>query len=338
MHRKKVALIGWYGKGAHGDDIMEIATKRLFERVAEDKDLLIDWVDEKEADLVVVGGGTILGFDTMGLYGRLKDISVPLVFFGSGVRKKDGKVGFMDRRHIKYLFRKAALKGVRGELSRGFFQDMGIKDVEVLGDPALSFIPRDVNSLPGDFKVGVSIRCMGKTGEKQYADNETNADNIALICEWLAREYGARLFFFDLARNIHDSDREGIDMVMGRMRRLKDHTVIPFETDTPEIFSLLGQMDYIVSQRLHPTILGWAQGVPHAAMEYQFGKTEDFMRTIGMGDLVVRTDKFDLEEYKKMARMIFNERKKLEEDSARRIEELRAKQVLFAEKCLSLKV
>ena len=68
----KVALIGWYGQGAHGDDVMQIATKNIFKKVAHSINVSIDWSEIEDSDIVVVGGGTILGIDSMGLYKMLK--------------------------------------------------------------------------------------------------------------------------------------------------------------------------------------------------------------------------------------------------------------------------
>ena len=305
---KKISLIGWYGQGAHGDDIMEIVTKRLFEEVAKSRYLSLQWVDEKDADVIVVGGGTILGVDRMHLSERMKDVRAPVVFFGGGFRREQRDIGNEYIKRTYKLFQKATLKGVRGYLTQQFLVHIGIDHVEVIGDPALTYTPVPVEKFEGEFKIGVAIRSMGKTGEPQYVDNQTNAQNIALLCDYFAEQYGASLYFFNFAKNVCDDDAEGIEAVIDAMRQKPECKTIAFDRDTEESFSLLGQMDYIISQRLHPTILGWQQGIPHIAFEYQFGKTMDFMSSIGMNEFVIRTDEFSLDTYLIKFRRLWNER------------------------------
>lgn len=333
--KKRLCLLGWYGKGAHGDDIIEITTKKLFEDVARIKHLSLEWVtDSNKADLVIIGGGSILGVDSMHLYERLKNIGVPLVFFGGGFRREKRDIGLEYIRGMKELFKKAVLKGVRGYLTQQFFVQIGIEDTEVIGDPSITFQPVKVEQLPRKFKVAVSVRSMGKTGEPQYVANEINFRNIATICDFLVEKYQAQLYFFTFTENVHDSDSEGIKEVISRMRYKDGHTLIPFETNTEELFSLLGQMDYIVSQRLHPTILGWIQSVPHVAFEYQFGKTADFMQSIGMGEFVIRTDEFSMELYKKKLARLMKEKEVINSQAQKSINYWRNKQRNFAGRCL----
>lgn len=334
--RKKISLVGWYGQGAHGDDIMEIAVKKLFKDVVRRKHLSLEWVSEKQADLVIVGGGTILGADSMHIYDRLKNIKAPLVFFGGGFRREKRDIGLENIQHMKELLKKALLKGVRGYLSQQSFVQIGITNTEVIGDPSLTFNPVRVEQLFGKFKVGVSIRAMGKTGEYQYIDNKTNAKNFAAICDYLVKVYKATLYFFDFTENVHDSDAEGAQSVISQMRYRKGHTFISFKRDTEELFSLLGQMDYVVSQRLHPTILAWIQGIPCVAFEYHYNKTFDFMSTIGMDEFVIRTDEFDLQIYKKKFTRLLNEKELIMTQVKKSINYWKDKQKNFANRCLDI--
>lgn len=334
--KKKFCLIGWYGQRAHGDDIMEITTKRLFEDVAKTHRISVEWVNEKQADLVIVGGGTIIGVDSMCIYERLKNIKTPMIFFGSGFRREKRNISKENIRKMKELFKKATLKGVRGYLSQQFLIHIGIEDSEVIGDPSITFKPIKVERLTGKFKVGICIRSMGKTGELQYTDNQTNFINIANICDYLIEQYQASLYFFNLTENVHDSDSEGIDEAISKMRYKGNHTIIPFERNTEEIFSLLAQMNYIVSQRLHPTIIGWIQGIPHIALEYQFGKTDDFMQSIGMGEFVIRTDEFNIEIYKKKLILLLKEKETIISHAKESVDYWSKKQEDFANRCLNL--
>ncbi len=333
---KKIFLLGWYGQGAHGDDLMEITTKKLFEDVARQKKLNLEWMADKKADLIIVGGGTILGVDSMNLYEVLKNTKAPLVFFGGGFRREKRNIDSANVKKMKKLFNKAVLKGVRGYLSQQYFVQIGINDTEVVGDPSITFKPVKVERLKGKFKVGVSVRCMGKTGEPQYTDNKTNFKIIAAVCDYLVRSYDVYLYFFDLAENNHDSDLEGIKAVLAKLKTKPKFQITPFKRDTQELFSLLGKTNYIVSQRLHPTILGWAQNTPHLAFEYQFGKTDDFMQSIGMGEFTIRTDEFDLTLYKKKFARLIKEKKIIVSQAKKSIDHWRTIQKNFASRCLDI--
>lgn len=334
--KKRLRLIGWYGQGAHGDDIMAITIKKAINKLAKAKNISIEWINEGKADLVIVGGGTILGADSMNLYEHVKKEKSPIVFFGGGFRRERRDIGAENKRRMKKLFKRASLKGVRGYLSQQLFLHIGIEDTQVIGDPSLLFEPVKVENLLAKFKVAVSVRLMGKTGETQYTDNQTNFKNIAAICGYLIEQYRANLYFFDLAENVHDSDSEGIKAVIDKMRYKEGYTIIPFERNTEEVFSLLGQMNYIVSQRLHPTILGWSQGVPHVALEYQFGKTADFMQSIGMGEFVIRTDEFSMEVYKKKLSRLLREKELIISQAQKSINYWKNKQRDFAKQCLDI--
>ena len=334
--KKRIQLVGWYGEGAHGDDIMEIVTKNAIDKIAKERHISIEWVEKGKKDLIIVGGGTILGVNRTGLYEHIRKERAPIVLFGGGFRREKRDIDTEYKKETKKIFKKAILKGVRGYLSQQLFVHMGIEDTEVIGDPALLFEPVEVEQLAGQFKIGVSVRSMGKTGESQYVDNITIFRNIAMICDALREQYEAKLYFFNFAKNVHDSDSEGIEGVISRMRYKDGHTLISFERNTEALFSLLGQMDYIVSQRLHPTILGWLQGIPHVALDYQFGKTADFMESLGMGEFVIRTDEFNMDVYKKKFTRLLKEKEIIISHAEKSLAYWRRKQTNFAERCLDI--
>ena len=333
----KVSIVGWYGEGAHGDDIMEIATRNAFISVARRYNCTLKFVSEKEADVVIVGGGTILGVDTMNLYSKLARIDTPIVIFGGGFRRERRDIGNENRDRMKKLFERASLKGVRGYLSKQFLIHCGIDadDIDVIGDPAFLFEPVKIKPLSNSFKVGVSVRNM-RTGEPQYATNEENWNVIAKICDNLTKFKNAKLYFFNFAENVHDSDSEGIKKVISLMENKKNYTILPFKKTPEYLFSMLGQMDYIVSQRLHPTILGWIQGVPHVALEYQFGKTADFMQSIGMGEFVVRTDEFGMDTYIKKMERIMREKELIKHHSLLSVNYWKKKQYEFISRIMDM--
>jgi polysaccharide pyruvyl transferase WcaK-like protein len=369
MHRTnkkyKILLLGWYGYNAIGDDIMAEVTKRLFFEEAEKRGIKLQFAplsiikDFKrhmfhsyliKNDLIVIGGGSILGFDTMSLYMTIfgldrinlhkisRNRKTPLVIFGGGFRMEKEKLPEKDRIHMKKLFGRAALKGVRGPVSQQLFiSNEIVNDVEVIGDPALSFYPVPVNyKSNGDFNVGMNVRFM-KGGETQYLKNEEVYMIFAKLADYFVEE-GAQMHFFSFTENEHDSDTEAAKKVIKLMEHKNNPKLIPFSNDALKMCSLIGKFDYLISQRLHPCILGWVQKVPNIGFEYQFLKTTDFMKSIGMDDFIIRTDEFSFDAYLEKYEKIKQNRQSIIERSQEYVVQWREKQREFVNESLDIMV
>jgi polysaccharide pyruvyl transferase WcaK-like protein len=160
---------------------------------------------------------------------------------------------------------------------------------------------------------------------------------IAEIADHFVEHHGARICFIGLAENVHDSDREGSAAVMDRMRTGSVSDTSFFAADDPiEAFSMVASMDYVISQRLHPTVIAWRAGKPCVAFDYQFHKTVDFMDSIGMGAWVLRTDEYSLKRYLELYERLSAERSKLAHRAHLEIEGWRARQFEFAVRALRL--
>ena len=333
---KRINLIGWYGEGAVGDDLIGFCIENVLLEEAKHRGIRMEFTQSNKCDLVVVGGGSILGCDSMGLYDRLKSIKAPLVFFGGGFRREQRDIGKDNRKHMKKLIDRAFLKGVRGYVSQQMFVHNDIYGVEVIGDPALLFEPIPVDDFAGEFKVGVAVRNMGKTGESHYLSNEKTHKIFAEICDYFVEDFNAQLYFFPAAENIHDSDLEGAEKTIELMRNKQRAQIVPFIKDPLVFGSMIGKMDYLVSQRLHPTLLAWVQGIPCIAFEYHYNKTVDFMNSIGMDEFVIRTDEFTLDFYKKKLDRLFREKELIMTHARKSINYWRDEQRDFAGRCLDI--
>jgi polysaccharide pyruvyl transferase WcaK-like protein len=361
----KILLIGWYGNNAIGDDIMAEVTKRLFFEEAEKRDIKLQFVPLSivknlplrliyqylfKNDLIIIGGGSILGFDSMHLYMTIfgfdrfnlhkisRNRKTPLVIFGGGFRREKEKLPEKDRIHMKKLFDNAILKGVRGPISRQLFiSNRIVNEVEVIGDPALSFYPTSVNNnLNSDFNVAMNVRFM-KTGEPQYLKNEEIYTIFAKLADYFIEE-GAQIYFFSFTENKADSDTKAAKRVIELMKHKNNPKLVPFSNDTLKMCSLIAKFDYLISQRLHPCILGWVQKVPNIGFEYQFLKTTDFMKSIGMDEFIIRTDEFSFDAYLEKYERMKQNRQLIIERSQESISYWRKKQREFINICLDIMV
>jgi polysaccharide pyruvyl transferase WcaK-like protein len=334
---KIIYLFGWHGNNASGDDLLGHCAKNIYLKRAAKKGLKAKITNSGECDLAVIGGGTILGFDSMHLYSAVREIKAPLVIFGGGFRREKREIGHENRKTMEYLFGRASLAGVRGYISQQFFIHNDIAFPEVIGDLGLLFEPEPVKRpFEGEHKVGVFVRNMGKTGEPQYVDNKTVHNHIARVCDWLAEEFHSKFYFISFAENPCDSDMEGIQSTISMMRYKNAVEVIPYSPDFIQQCSLIGQMDYIVSQRLHPIVLAWLTKKPCIGIDYQFGKTSDFMGSIGMDEFVIRTDEFNLDVYKVKLKRLMDEKQLIIEHSQRSIQHWRNRLTDFVDKSLEL--
>lgn len=334
---KKVRIIGWHGNNATGDDLLEYCVRNIFVERAMERNISIEFVDDGDCDLAVIGGGTILGVDSMRLHKIARNVKAPLIIFGGGFRREKRDIGAENRKSMKYLFERAQLAGVRGYTSQQFFIHNRIAVPEVIGDPGVLFRPAEViYPLKGKHKVGVFVRNMGKTGEPQYVDNTEVHRLIAQVCDWLAEELNSTFYFFSFAENKFDSDAEGCRDAISFMKKRRSIEIIPYTPDFIRQCSMIGRMDYIVSQRLHPVVLGWAMKIPCIGFDYQFSKTVDFMNSIGMDEFVIRTDEFDIATYKAKFGRLMREKSLIIEQSQKSIEHWQGKLADFVDRSIEI--
>jgi polysaccharide pyruvyl transferase WcaK-like protein len=364
MHKGeyKVLLLGWYGYNAIGDDIIADVIKQVFRTEGEKRDISLYFAPYSvipsyprrlynsfclKYDLIIIGGGSIVGTDTMSLYLSLfscdlikminisRNRNTPLVIFGPGFRKESDSLPRKDQLHMKKIFERSALAGVRGPITRDLLMSHHIVDqVDIIGDPALSFKPLDVDlSLPNN-SIGFNARFM-KKGEIQYISNDRIANIFAQLADYFVEE-DKHVFFFSFTENNHDSDSEAAKKVIQLMSNKDKPNLIPFNVDTAKTCSMIGKFDFIISQRLHPSILAWVQQIPNISFEYQFLKTTDFMKSIDMADYVIRTDEFSFDMYMDKYERLMRHYGDVKKRSADLINSYREKQRKFANSCLDI--
>ena len=335
---RRIRLLGWHGNRAAGDDLLGVCVQQVFDQAARDLGLELEFVATDDTDLVVVGGGTLLGPAVPAIADAFAGPRVPLVIFGTGFRSATSLLDNEQAARFRSMMQRAALCGVRGYQSQQHCLVNGVANVEVIGDPGLSFQPVDVNPAAGEYTVGVMVRAMGKTGEPQYVSNERMFEIVAELADHVISELDATLYFFSLAENIHDSDREGAGAVIERMNFGGDDRVRFLATgeDPIEAFSKVASMDYVISQRLHPTVIAWQQAKPSVAFDYQFHKTADFMGSSGMDEYVLRTDEYSKGLYLAKYDRLMEERTNLAEQARRAVVYWSERQLDFARRALTL--
>lgn len=292
----KIRIYDWHGNNAVGDDLIHTITLKQISSTARKLPVSINCNHNIFYDGCMLGGGTLLGHGVY--FSRIRRIfkyyTKPYMIFGTGVRKPDTRLSTAEKIKLQDFCRKAHSVCVRGFNSAQWLAEYDIDNVIVAGDAALAFEPIEIPAPTGDFKVGICPRMVhgGLRKEEQRGSNIHDLKLLAQICDRIVKTYRADLFFFDLNHNRFDRDDEAIQAICGLMSErvaARSATVYSFTDNTDPItaFSRLGKMDFIVSKRMHPSLMSWIQGVPSIGLDYQFDKTIDAFSVLGIENCVI---------------------------------------------------
>ena len=290
-HKKKAFYIGWHGHRNLGDEVLLKAYKELFgEKITfYTKSYLgksVKYFLNNSFDYVFLGGGTLInrGGDYLN---KLKTLNTKKkVVFGTGVANPEfwtaipGSYSAISEwvnelNTCDYI-------GVRGPLSKRLLTDWGVnKKVNVVGDPVLIFMRQHIFTKKRNKVVGVNV---GFTNGQLWG-----GDDDRFICK-LIRELkvlGSKGWSFKFFPVYY----KDIDFIFKVMRMLKDYPVDYVEKYTdPNVFMHeLNSVDVFIGEKLHSVVLAICTHTPSIMLEYR-PKCRDFMMSLGMSHLNIRTD------------------------------------------------
>lgn len=313
----RVYLLGFFSAGAFADDLIRIITADLFRDAAGESPL--DVLDRqsrphpragpevaeffnREADLVVFCGGSLLGrlrlspFDSIETWAD--KLAVPLVILGTGWREEAEPLTVTERMRMRLLLDRADAAYVRGRDTLGHIRRAGLPagGIVPLGDPGLCRTNRYTRQVARRKpRVGVVVRDMTAVERRQdlgTIDNGAFHAQMAGVLDWLVKDHGATIIWFPMTpEGRADNDWAGCRAVQARMATLDGtlrvyHDGLDGPYHEPGVLAaMLGQMDLVISQRLHGTLVSLAQGVPAVPIEYQFGKMADSLSVPGCSHL-----------------------------------------------------
>lgn len=253
------------------------------------------WRALGEADLLLSGGGSLLQNVTSkrSLYYYLSVIlmaqlrSVPVMLYAQGI----GPIlGFAARKMMQKLCNRSVLITVRDQGSLSELAELGIQGppIEVTADPVLAIHPvtKDIgreilkwNNADGVRPViGISVREW--KGWKHYKEM------LAKAADLMVQELGARIVFLPMQ---YPEDVKVAQLIHDLMQ--EESVVLDAEYTTSELLSIVGNMDLLVSIRLHALIFAGVMGVPMVGISYD-PKIDRFLSSVGehaVGDLQATT-------------------------------------------------
>lgn len=304
-----IRYVGWTGRSNLGDEAMLQAVRGLLTGV----DLT---TSGDRADLLMLGGGTLINRGYLRHLRPLDSPRIERVAFGTGVANPDywGDPKESPSDWIEFL-ESCLYVGVRGPVSASLLEGWGLRrDVEIVGDPALALTaPDTITKVEGRVVVCPAWARGLLWGE---SDDDVITAFAALVSA--------------LRRDGHDvwalSAFPGDDSHIIDMMRRADAPDLPYlaaHDDPGPALELLASAELVVSERLHGAVLAAAAGTVPVLVEYR-PKLRDFAESIGMRELVIRTDVMGgLEE---MARDAYSRRSELGDIVAGRVANYRERQ------------
>jgi polysaccharide pyruvyl transferase WcaK-like protein len=338
--RYRVRLIGWYGFDSTGDDLMAFCIKQLFEQRSRQAGISIEWTDDVLCDLCIVGGGTIIGCDTSQICKKVNTVRAPLVIFGSGFRHTSEEDCRRWALPMRALIARAVAAGVRGPKTAEALKHYGMADdIEVIGDPAIWFEPLALPWRPKGKKVGICLREMrnyDKGLEERYLSEQMTLERFAQVVPAVLARLNAAPVFLSFCENDIDSDIQGALRLRERLPdAYREAPIIPYSDDVRLNPSIVGDLDYVISERMHPAIIAWVMGKPCVLLENQYGKCMDFATGIGMERYCLRTDEMTEETYMPLFKEIMENRKNIAAAARMQFEIQKELQGSLADRALS---
>jgi hypothetical protein len=295
--KPRVAYVGgWLGHNNLGDEALFSANQVMFPGVS-----LYPMKGRREdaapARLTrvfhsaMLAGGTIINKNNDGLMRarRMLDIAERCFVFGTGVadpefwesRKLEG--GEPWRNNLVQwvnLLRRCDYVGVRGPLSQRILTGAGLANVEVIGDPVLTFADGSRGMRYHEKTLGLNVSI--GDGHMWGEDEKSVLKGLVRLAS-LAKDAGWKVVWFvvlpkDYSVTEHAAKETGTDE--------RIHAIY---TDHAKYLDLVSESSVFVGIKLHAVVLATCAGVPSIMLEYR-PKCRDYMESIQQGHLCKRVD------------------------------------------------
>jgi hypothetical protein len=279
---------GWLGKRNLGDSALLVAYQTLFPafnfvhfdggRVAR---RMAGYFPRLRSGMLA--GGTIIGQmpEWLEIARAFLEIHPELIVFGSGVEEASFWRGETTVDDWKPVLERCRFVGVRGPRSAELLGNLGLKSVEVVGDPVLSFALKDINTTPILDSVGLNI---GTSDGKVWGSEVRIRDEMIALAS-TARESGWRVEWYvvwpkDLEITTHAAEASGTSQHIHVI--CQDHELFMRQVRRLSVF---------VGMKLHATVLATCALTPSVMLEYR-PKCRDYMQSVKQEEFSFKTDAF----------------------------------------------
>jgi polysaccharide pyruvyl transferase WcaK-like protein len=322
---------GWRGHANLGDEALFVAMQGLFERfmlVPFDGGTTSRWqvLATRSLRHGLLAGGTLINRIPAWLemaekfYGMGKRLTV----FGTGVANPsfwDRRYGWTDQMdRWRMVLSKCDFIGVRGPISATLLRNVGVENVEVVGDPVIALAERHPARIRESGCLGMNI---GYSSGQLWGENETRLCEEYVKLAKAATRKGYRVEWFVVWPD---------DLSVTRLAAVRSGTaelIHEIYEDPTEFLNTVRRMRFFVGMKLHATLLATCAYVPSVMVEYR-PKCRDYMASIAQEEATVRTDQFRAELIWEMLSAWETRREELATTLWRHISDLKLRQSVAA--------
>lgn len=355
---KKILYLGWLGKGNVGDDLLFEIFKHMLYTQAETKKLnvIIDGylpissyeVSLSQYDLVVLGGGSLLGLEFWeDICLRADKLNIPIVIWGTGIDTRNANereqilIAFQERNNYdinlyktKKVVGRAKYASVRGKITDFLIND---KKTEVIGDPCIVFNKIGLKYSTIDYidKIEKSNEELilinwGTSYNNIFGGNEKVVEEQLEIATQILLNKGYKIVVYPIWT-------EDIEFCKKFVDRFKNTNIISINKvyDVYGLASLIRKSKFSINLKLHANILSMALKKPFISLAYGL-KCYDFADSIESSQLVIPTDKVNVGKILSKVEYINQNYNNIQMLFDMMIDEYYEKHVIFMEKIISL--
>jgi polysaccharide pyruvyl transferase WcaK-like protein len=210
------------------------------------------------------------------------------IVFGSGVVNPDfvakvvGPAYDVHKRWADVL-NQCDYIGVRGPLSKKELEDLGLKNIEVIGDPVMSLareqLPREISGK--DKIIGLNV---GVAGGNLWGREDYICEQFAKLAQ-IANHSGFRVKWFVIRPGDLDVTRQAFS------QSGMPADICEFYNDFNGFMDAVSLTNIFVGMKLHAVALATCAYVPSVMLEYN-PKCRDYMDSINQSEFTLRTDNF----------------------------------------------
>lgn len=331
---KMIYVGGWHGHNNLGDEALYISLQTLFSTFK-----FLDFESGLESGICkkiikktgrsILGGGTTIGYrrSTINKIEYVFGNSASNVVFGSGVNDISFFKKHVDSAAIKEaasrwcdMLNACAYVGVRGPLSKAILNEWGVRNVEVIGDPVLSLAddscPDPVST--EDKIIGINICDLDLIwgSKEKYIEDVIEFSKLARRNNWKIKWFVVYPKDLKLTKYIarETETEEEIYKIYHDPLAFKD---------------IVKKVNVFIGTKLHAVILSLCSYTPSLMLEYQ-PKCLDFMKSIDMEKMTIRTDRIAADSMVQTIEEIRHNTKAYSSDIFKNIQTLKQQQILKA--------
>ena len=288
----QIGYIGAHGYQNLGDDAMFEAAQKLFSG-----DTLVTlhepWHERRLAPLglagnrycrtAVLGGGTLINPFAAHRVRDCLRMGLSLSTLGTGV----GSCGFRQSHRVnidewKPLLADFQKLGVRGPRSKEALEAIGLSNVEIIGDLALSLARDECSPLSDPPSFGINLACPDKSVPEEAVHWGPEYSRLQEL-EHILKEF-VRAGWRPVPVAMNASDLIPLKELMERIT--SEQFPIPVAGTAEAFYHLTSSCSFVIAGRLHAAILACCMGVPTLMLGYR-DKCLDFMESMQLTEWCV---------------------------------------------------